>query len=211
MCISRIESRPEADGSSWYPCRAECSEDCNDVPALLSYLASFLHKQISASICAETVRPVLEENQPHRYARFCEVQRILQDSSTSKTAKIKLISAPSLNRVTKFLTDLFEICGATGEIIIYVLVLLKRLLTTTGWKIRAASWRSMVICALRLALKVEEMPMVSAHSMHRVYPLFTPREFVNMENTFLKLVDYRIVVSQKEFSQQTRDIAEKIF
>jgi len=189
----------------WSPAYLEkdCPYDeCPEGKKVVSYFVSFLHQNIKVSIDSQTLQPVKEDKFGCEYECFSEIQRIVDEKSLDRKHKIDLISVPSRSRIRRFLRHLYDISGATTELIVYSMILLQRLLEVTGWSLRAASWRSLVMITLRICQKVEDSPSLSAGLLHRAYPLFNPRDFVNLENVFLRLIDFRLTVSLKQFSRQ---------
>jgi len=187
-----------------------CDEQrCPERRQVLHYFAKYLHKTIMPSICPETIKPIPEANHPGKYSHFCEAFRIIEDPMIERSQKIKLISVPSRRRIAEFVANFVECCNVDTEVIVYAIILMKRLLKTTGWTLRASSWRSIVITAFRLAQKVEEGPVVPLADLHYIYPIFTPADFVKLENTFMKMIDYRLVVSYEQFFAQYKRIVAK--
>mmetsp|Transcript_62580 Transcript_62580/g.71797 ORF Transcript_62580/g.71797 Transcript_62580/m.71797 type:complete len:222 (+) Transcript_62580:292-957(+) len=207
--LSYIQESEEAEKSNssshkWKPCilkKCRNPEGCQEPTRVTEALSEKLREMIQPIIDRESFRPIEEELFNEEMQLFCELNRITTNTQYSKEGKVKLISVPSHRAILSFLDDTLRFFQTIKEVAVYAYILVNRLLQATGWKLRSTNWRIILIVALRLAQKIEGYKCVSCHSLGSFYHLFQAKEFVTLENTFLKLIDYNCYVSMKEYSE----------
>eukprot|EP00357_Protocruzia_adherens_P023974 CAMPEP_0115016232 /NCGR_PEP_ID=MMETSP0216-20121206/27298_1 /TAXON_ID=223996 /ORGANISM="Protocruzia adherens, Strain Boccale" /LENGTH=181 /DNA_ID=CAMNT_0002386617 /DNA_START=225 /DNA_END=770 /DNA_ORIENTATION=+ len=146
-----------------------------------------------------TLDPIPIESFPEEHEVFDELLRVTENEALDKNSKVTLISVPSKEKIKKFLKNLLSVSCASKEILVFCVILLRRLMHVTGWTLRATNWRPLVMIATNIALKFEGYDSISNQELHKMYPLFAPMEYFEQECLFLQLVDYHCVVTLDEF------------
>eukprot|EP00357_Protocruzia_adherens_P005473 CAMPEP_0114984566 /NCGR_PEP_ID=MMETSP0216-20121206/7347_1 /TAXON_ID=223996 /ORGANISM="Protocruzia adherens, Strain Boccale" /LENGTH=109 /DNA_ID=CAMNT_0002346715 /DNA_START=506 /DNA_END=835 /DNA_ORIENTATION=- len=101
-----------------------------------------------------------------------------------------------------FLSHLFKTAEILKEEVLLALILIERMLKRTEWKIRAGTWRPVVLVAVRLASKIHSGTTESLYN----YPLYSSHEFAELERIFLAAIDYRVFVSFEDYSSKSASI-----
>jgi len=215
MCLSNClellvnqEIKGTISADKWSPMRLfACQEDeCVERSKIIHGFTDFIRENMNASIDANTRGPIPESNLPKEYSYFCELMRVVDQKNLPRDEKVQLISMPSRKRILNFLKELTRYCQVPTEVIVLSFVFLKKLLDASQWKLRAASWRSMVLTSIRVAQRIEASASLSVQDLHVIYPLYQPQDFLKLERVFLEVVDYKLFVNTTEFVQNCQEL-----
>mmetsp|Transcript_8711 Transcript_8711/g.9436 ORF Transcript_8711/g.9436 Transcript_8711/m.9436 type:complete len:219 (+) Transcript_8711:341-997(+) len=218
MCILECMNEfKDISSASWSPvvirkCRRK---RCQETRNIIRNVAVWISGHIEPSVYDGTKRPILEWKYARQYTLISEFNRIIHEDTLKEEEKEELLEVPSLQTVRAFLRHFVTICQVKPEIVVCGISLMRRFLATTGWKLRATTWRILLITCIRVAQKVEAHPSLLSTDLSHVYPLFKPNEFVEIENVILKILNYKVLITNEVFSHQysilsgDRESAEK--
>jgi len=203
--------RLEGSAFKWAPFKISSrgSKDVSDESVqILEAYAQIVVKTVTPVIDPETHQPIQESTRPRDAKKFCELDRIIKSKEYTKDAKVELISVPTLDSAMQFLVDYFKYAKVTREVAVFSFVLIERLLNATSWKLKSTNWRLLVLLAIRLAQKIEGQKVVSADVLAALYPIFTPQEFIKLEISFLKLIDYNCYIDLEAFTASLKTFVD---
>mmetsp|Transcript_3252 Transcript_3252/g.3531 ORF Transcript_3252/g.3531 Transcript_3252/m.3531 type:complete len:217 (-) Transcript_3252:393-1043(-) len=211
MCFSetcqKFSNFQKTDEDDWYPIISHSCQDeeCPEKEKVGHFLAHLFRKLLKKSSESSKPKSAIKSV----FSQFSESTKIDECQSLSTAEKEDLASLPSRKRLLKFFTVLSKLTGASQEVTITSIILLKRLLkkTKSNNQITVFNWRPLLITSIHLSLKLcEEDSTSSLYSLQRAYPLFTVDDYVKMENVFLSLLDFSTFVSTEEYVAVMQDI-----
>mmetsp|Transcript_34054 Transcript_34054/g.38689 ORF Transcript_34054/g.38689 Transcript_34054/m.38689 type:complete len:230 (-) Transcript_34054:527-1216(-) len=179
---------------------------CPETRQLRMLLVDLLESRIQVAINPKTSKPFVEKNFVSEASEFSELLRISQSQELPRAKKIDLISKPSRDAITRFVTVFCDETEVSSEVLVFGVILLKRLLEATSWSLRASNWRIFLITAMRLAAKCEEATTLSGKLLTKIYPLFGAEEFVHLEAMFLKLISYKCFISYEQYAEELQSL-----
>eukprot|EP00357_Protocruzia_adherens_P024930 CAMPEP_0114988426 /NCGR_PEP_ID=MMETSP0216-20121206/9589_1 /TAXON_ID=223996 /ORGANISM="Protocruzia adherens, Strain Boccale" /LENGTH=191 /DNA_ID=CAMNT_0002351199 /DNA_START=1178 /DNA_END=1753 /DNA_ORIENTATION=- len=179
---------------------------CDEKRALCNYLISIFQKEVKSAINPNSFQPYQETYFRTEANKFSELNRVTDNDQLSREEKLNLISRPAVENIRNFMLKFLSMSHVTPEILIYGSILLDRFLKRTKWTLRATNWRILFMLSVRLALRVEEQPVLSTECISELYPLFSAKELQSLEAMFLRLLDYRCFVRYEDYFQKVTEI-----
>jgi len=191
------------NGDAWQPLkienRAGCIKKCPDLEHITAGLASLIVKNVKPTINPATHIPNRVKNFANEYQGFCELQRVVDSKRLVKNAKISLISCPTKKSALRFLRTTFKAFEVTAEMAVFMWILILRLSVTAEWELRATTWRSILMVALKIAQVHEGHYTLSNKTISGLYSLFSEKEYLDLSLDFLRILDYRCYVPADQF------------
>eukprot|EP00357_Protocruzia_adherens_P015470 CAMPEP_0114990180 /NCGR_PEP_ID=MMETSP0216-20121206/10639_1 /TAXON_ID=223996 /ORGANISM="Protocruzia adherens, Strain Boccale" /LENGTH=222 /DNA_ID=CAMNT_0002353299 /DNA_START=1213 /DNA_END=1881 /DNA_ORIENTATION=- len=196
-----VKARRMGSAYKWQPIKSlVCDrDDCHELVRVMKGVLALLKAEIHPSLDHAKEAPAVEETFVEESLKFSELARLRDSSILSFEEKIKLISLPDSEQLCTFLSTLLTQADVCEEIFISSMILLKRFLEVTGWKLRATNWRVLCMISIRVALKCEDAKLISFHKLSILYPIFDEKELAELERLFLSLIDYRCFISYEDY------------
>jgi len=212
MCIHASVEKSIKEGTRattdkpWSPIWISgCSlKKCPERTAIIKYLVRMVKRNRRPSINFISAEAIKEANYSQESALFSELSSIESRHDLSDEKKIALVSVPTKVRINWFLEHLFDLTRARTEVIVFQIILLKRLIEVTNWSFRADTWRTMLIISLRIAQKIEGFVFPPTKILAEVYKTFDADELEKLEDIFRSLLDSRIEITPQEYLGQLK-------
>jgi len=185
----------------------KCSQSiCPESEIVVEYVYKYFARRIESSIDSNTNQKIQESNFLEEADLFSELERIAEDPKLSDSDKISLLTKPSVAESANFVLSFIEFAKAEPEIIIHAMILLRRFLKASSWKLRTTNWRLLFIVSIRIAQKFSDHATRSLGHLSRVYQLFQPWEFESLEYIYVKMIDFKCAVSYDEYLEALKMI-----
>lgn len=115
---------------------------------------------------------------------------------------------PSLERIAKYLREIFRTAQCSVDCTIVSLIYIERLMQTSGLQLTTRNWRSLVAIAMLLASKVnDDLSMINAD--FACFLPFTVEQINGWERQFLAGIKYDVRVSTGHYTKYYFDLRDK--
>jgi len=95
---------------------------------------------------------------------------------------------------------LYDCAQFSIECCIIVLIYINRIMTFSGTPLHPTNWRPMLLCGLLVGQKVWDDRYLSNSDFVFIYPFFTVKEITKLEQKFLEVIQYNVIVKAKLYA-----------
>ncbi|KAM3127981.1 hypothetical protein pb186bvf_019912 [Paramecium bursaria] len=142
---------------------------------------------------------------------FSEEKYIEEKPNEFDQDRIELLrSFPSENEIQEFLIALYDCARFSPECCIICLVYINRLQGFCNLRLHPTNWRPILLSSLLIAQKVWDDKCLDNVQFVEIYPFFTTQEINKLEQKFLQLLDYNVVVNGKLYHSLYYEIQSQL-
>mmetsp|Transcript_43062 Transcript_43062/g.49485 ORF Transcript_43062/g.49485 Transcript_43062/m.49485 type:complete len:211 (-) Transcript_43062:622-1254(-) len=176
------------------------SAKSNQSTDYVKVFASLLQKKIKPLIDPVTKQCCKEHFFVKEFHQFSELNRVLSNEKLTDDEKLKLIALPERTNIRKFIRAYLDVSGGHKDLLPYAFELLRRFLSNTCWKLQPTNWKILVILSLKVAQKKMGSYYVSAQSLNLLYPIYSEKDYAELEAQFLGILDFNLHIHKSEYA-----------
>ena len=122
------------------------------------------------------------------------------ESGKMKEKNIKA-KTPSFETIFERIKEWTKRAKMESEIPIMALVYIERFMKKTGILINENNWERIVMVTLCVASKIWDDDSLENENFAQVFPDFSLKEISMIENKFLSLIEYEVMITSKQFTK----------
>eukprot|EP01016_Furgasonia_blochmanni_P005063 TRINITY_DN11964_c0_g2_i1.p1 TRINITY_DN11964_c0_g2~~TRINITY_DN11964_c0_g2_i1.p1 ORF type:complete len:239 (+),score=20.41 TRINITY_DN11964_c0_g2_i1:3-719(+) len=188
-----MEDHKKANSAPPYP---QMPLSASDLRKIIKAVADVLASQIEEDQASKKSLP--EESE----LKLFDEGRYLKPDDPGYRKMLEAINRiPTNDNVFDFMNALQECAGLSPETFVTCLVYINRLIVMTGVPLLSTTWRPLVLCSLLVSQKVWNDNALSNADFAFICPFFTSEEVSKLERTFVRLLEYTLVVNRKTYTQ----------
>jgi len=133
---------------------------------------------------------------------FCEEKYITEKPDAFDEQRIALLrETPTVDQIYEFIQALYDCAQFSPECCVICLIYINRLIAFTGMPLHPTNWRPLVLCSLLVGQKVWDDRYLSNADFAFIYPFFTTEEINKLEQKFLELIQYNVIVKASLYAK----------
>lgn len=130
------------------------------------------------------------------------IDRIFSEKYHPLTRELlDLVSLPDVNTIYRFVNMIFQVLRLPPECAILCLAYIERILSSQRVVLHPENWRRIVFGSILIATKVWEDESVWNVDFLDVFPLLTLVELNNLENRFMELLQFNVLIIGSEYAK----------